>query len=112
MGWLEVGLGITNWGSRPYPQFYLTQMFTCDSAWNETRFCDESFDELVALAGSTTDSDVLVETYSQIQQILAEEGPVLILYFWPQVAAYSDAFQGVELKPFAGRTDFRTVFEP
>jgi len=114
-GWLEVDLGITNWGSRPYPQFYLTQMFTCDAlppaGWNEARFCDEAFDDLVALAGSTTDPDELVATYSQIQRILAEEGPVLILYFWPQVAAYRDVFGGVELKPFAGRTDFRTVFE-
>lgn len=111
-GWLEVNLGITNWGSRPYPQFYLTQMFTCDSAWNESRFCNEAFDRLVSLAGSTADQDELVATYSQIQRILAEEGPVLILYFWPQVAAYREVFAGVELKAFAGRTDFRTVYMP
>jgi len=110
-GWMEVGLGITNWGSRPYPQFYLTQMFTCTSTWNESRFCDEAFDQLVAIAGSTVDPGELTATYSEIQRILAEEGPVLILYFWPQLAAYSDLFAGVELKAFAGRTDFRTVFE-
>jgi len=110
-GWLEVGLGITNWGSRPYPQFYLTQMFACDSPWNESRFCDETFDALIETAGSTTDADELLATYSEIQRILAEEGPVLILYFWPQVAAYDSRFGGVELKAFAGRTDFRTVFE-
>lgn len=114
-GWLEVNLGITNWGSRPYPQFYLTQMFTCAAlppdGWNESRFCDEAFDSLVSIAGSTADPDELLSTYSQIQRTLADEGPVLILYFWPQVAAYSDAFSGVELKAFAGRTDFRTVLE-
>ncbi|MFC2096047.1 ABC transporter substrate-binding protein, partial [Candidatus Bipolaricaulota bacterium] len=37
--WLDVSLGITNWGSRPYPQFYLVQMLACDAAWNESRFC-------------------------------------------------------------------------
>ena len=110
-GWLEVGLGITNWGSRPYPQFYLTQMFACDSPWNESRFCDEDFDALIETAGSTTDSAELLSTYTEIQRILAEEGPVLILYFWPQLAAYDSSFGGVELKAFAGRTDFRTVFE-
>jgi len=110
-GWLEVSLGITNWGSRPYPQFYLTQMFACDSPWNESRFCDEDFDALVATAGSTSDPEELSASYSEIQRILAEEGPVLILYFWPQLVAYNSGFGGVELKAFAGRTDFRTVFE-
>jgi peptide/nickel transport system substrate-binding protein len=30
-GWLEVDLGITGWGSRPYPQFYLDTMLVCDA---------------------------------------------------------------------------------
>ena len=32
-GWLEVDLGITGWGSRPYPQFYLDVMLVTDAAW-------------------------------------------------------------------------------
>ena len=37
-GWLEVDLGITGWGSRPYPQFYLDTMLVCDSISNESHF--------------------------------------------------------------------------
>jgi len=108
--WMDVPLGITNWGSRPYPQFYFNLMLTCSATWNEARFCDAAFDQLIHVAGTTLDEAERVTTYSQIQQILVTRGPVIIPYFWPQVAAYSKLFAGLELKAFAGRTDFRTVF--
>jgi len=108
--WMDATLGITNWGSRPYPQFYLNLMLACDAAWNEARFCDSEFDQFMQVAGTTLDEAERVAAYSQIQQILVTRGPVIIPYFWPQVAAYSNQFAGLELKAFAGRTDFRTVF--
>jgi len=108
--WMDATLGITNWGSRPYPQFYLNLMLACDAAWNEARFCDSEFDQLIQVAGTTLDDAERIDAYSQIQQILVTRGPVIIPYFWPQVAAYSNRFAGLELKAFAGRTDFRTIF--
>lgn len=108
--WMDVPLGITNWGSRPYPQFFFNLMLTCAASWNEARFCDSEFDDLVQLAGTTLDEALRVATYSQIQQVLVERGPMIIPTFWPQVAAYRNQFSGLELKAFAGRTDFRSVF--
>lgn len=108
--WMDATLGITNWGSRPYPQIYLDLMLACDATWNESRFCDSAFDQLIHVAGTTLDEAERVDAYSQIQQILVTSGPIIIPYFWPQVAAYSNQFTGLELKAFAGRTDFRTVF--
>ena len=108
-GWLEVDLGITGWGSRPYPQFYLDVMLTCDAVWNESHFCDAEFDSLAITAGTSLDEVQQVEAYHKIQQILIERGPVIIPYFFAQFAAIRDQFQGFELKAFAGRTDFRAV---
>lgn len=108
-GWLEVDLGITGWGSRPIPQFYLDVMLECDAVWNESHFCDEEFDELSQIAGSTLDEADRVAAYSEIQRILIERGPVIIPYYFAQFAAISDQFEGFELKAFAGRTDFRNV---
>jgi peptide/nickel transport system substrate-binding protein len=108
--WLDASLGITNWGSRPYPQFYLDLMLACDASWNEARFCDSELDQLIHTAGTTLDEAERVAAYAQIQEILVARGPVIIPYFWPQVAAYSNRFAGLELKAFAGRTDFRMVF--
>ena len=108
-GWLEVNLGITGWGSRPVPQFYLDVMLECDAIWNESHFCDEEFDSLSATAGSTMNEADRVEAYAEIQRLLIERGPVIIPYFFAQFAAISEDFEGFELKAFAGRTDLRAV---
>jgi peptide/nickel transport system substrate-binding protein len=109
-GWLEVDLGITGWGSRPYPQFYLDTMLETGAVWNESHFSDAEFDELSATAGSSLDEAERVEAYAQIQQLLAERGPVIIPYYFPQFAAISDAFAGFQVEAFAGRTDLQTIY--
>jgi len=108
-GWLEVDLGITGWGSRPYPQFYLDVMLRCEAIWNESRFCDQEFDRLAETTGTSLDENERIEAYQEIQKILIERGPVIIPYFFAQFAAIRDEFQGFQLKAFAGRTDFRDV---
>jgi len=107
--WLDVDLGITGWGSRPYPQFYLDTMLVCDAIWNESHFCDQEFDQLANTAGRTLNEDQRVETYNQIQELLAERGPTLIPYFFSQLGAISDKFSGFQLKPFPGRSDLAAV---
>lgn len=108
-GWLEVNLGITGWGSRPYPQFYLDVMLACDAIWNEAHFCDEELDELIATAGTTMDEQERVAAYAEIQRILIERGPIIIPYFFSQLGAISNQFQGFEMKAFPGRSDLRPV---
>jgi peptide/nickel transport system substrate-binding protein len=107
--WLDVKLGITGWGSRPYPQFYLDVMLTCNAIWNETRFCDAHFDDLVAEAGTTLDDQKRVQDYHEIQQILVEKGPLIVPYFWARFAAISNQFEGFQLNAFPGRSDLRAV---
>ena len=108
-GWLEVDLGITGWGSRPYPQFYLDVMLVSGARWNESHFADAEFDALAATAGSTLDEAERIEAYAQIQQLLIERGPVIIPYYFPQFGAISDAFSGFNMEAFPGRTDLQTI---
>ena len=108
-GWLEVDLGITGWGSRPYPQFYLDVMLITGAKWNESHFADAEFDALAATTSSTLDDAERIEAFRQIQELLAERGPIIIPYYFAQFGAISDGFTGFELKAFAGRTDLRTI---
>ena len=84
-------------------------MLTCGAKWNETRFCRDNFDALVETAGSSLDEAERVDAYHEIQRILIEEGPMIVPYFFAEYAAYSDAVDGLTLKAFSGRTDFRPV---
>jgi peptide/nickel transport system substrate-binding protein len=108
-GWLAVDLGITGWGSRPYPQFYLDVMLKTGAKWNESHWSDPEFDKLATLAGTTMNEAERVQAYKDIQRILIERGPIIIPYFYTQLAAISNKFQGFELKSFSGRSDVRTV---
>ncbi len=108
-GWLDVDLGITGWGSRPYPQFYLDVMLVTGAKWNESHFSDPEFDQLAMVAGTSMDEQARVQAYKDMQRILIERGPIIIPYFYTQLAAISNQFQGFELKSFSGRSDVRTV---
>jgi peptide/nickel transport system substrate-binding protein len=108
-GWLEVDLGITGWGSRPYPQFYFDTMLVCDAVWNEAHFCDAKLDALIEAAGSTLDEAERIQAYEDIQRVLIERGPLIIPYFAAQFAAMSDRFQTIEMKAFWGRTDLHRI---
>jgi peptide/nickel transport system substrate-binding protein len=108
-GWLEVDLGITGWGSRPVPNFYLDVMVACGARWNEAHFCDEEVDALIALAATTLDEVERTSAYHQIQRILLERGPFVIPYFFPQFGAIADRFEGFDMKAFPGRSDLSAI---
>lgn len=105
-GWLEVDLAITPWGARPTPQVYLDLYLKSGAQWNESHFSDEELDGLIDLAGSSTDEAERVNAYHEIQRVLIERGPIIIPYFFAQFGVMSTAVNGVEVHPFAGRTNF------
>jgi ABC-type transport system substrate-binding protein len=45
----------------------------------------------------------------QIQQVLVDEGPLLIPYFHSQYAVLKDDFTGLHLSPYVGRSDLRDL---
>ncbi len=108
-GWLEVDLGITGWGSRPVPQFYLDVMLVSGAIWNESRFSDPEFDALAATARTTLDEAERVRAYREIQRILIERGPIIIPYFFAQLSAHRVGLRGYVAKAFPGRTDLATI---
>jgi peptide/nickel transport system substrate-binding protein len=108
-GWLNVDLGITGWGSRPNPQFYMDVMLVTGAKWNESHFSDAEFDALAKTAGATLNEAERVQVYKDIQRILVERGPIIVPYFFPQLGAIRDQFTGLEMKPFPGRTDMATI---
>jgi peptide/nickel transport system substrate-binding protein len=110
-GWLEVDLGITGWGSRPYPQFYLDVMLKCGAQWNESHFCDEDFDHWAEIAGTSLHEEERRQAYLQVQRILVERGPAIIPYFFAQLGLIQDSFEDFEMKAFPGRSDFRPVWQ-
>ena len=107
--WMEVDLGVTGWGARPVPQLYLDLAYHSEAPWNESHYSNAQVDELIETARSSLDQDERSAAYKEIQQILLDEGPVVVPYFFAQFMVLRGDVAGVDLQPFAGRTNFNTA---
>lgn len=107
--WFDVELGITGYGARPTPQQFLVEAYASGGLYNETRWNDPDLDALIDQAGQTVDPAARAALFSQIAQIFLNEGPIIIPWFAPMLAAAGDNVQGLDVHPFPGLTDFRTV---
>jgi peptide/nickel transport system substrate-binding protein len=87
--WTEVDLGITSWTHRPLGTMVLNLAYTVDSEgtpvpWNETRWSDEEFSELLTEANGTLDVDKRRKLFCELERIQWERGSVGIS-FWRNV---------------------------
>jgi peptide/nickel transport system substrate-binding protein len=102
--WTEVDLGITAWTHRPLGTQVLAAGYTVDAEgkpvpWNETRWNDAEFNDLLAQAQRTLDVEARREIMGRIEDIFQERGPVFIS-FWKNVWNITRAeFQAVEAHP-------------
>lgn len=87
--WTEVDLGITAWAHRPLATMVLAAGYSVDAdgkpvPWNETRWNDAEFNDLLREAQRTLDVEARREIMGRIQDIFQERGPVFISY-WKNV---------------------------
>jgi len=98
--WTEVDLGVTIWSHRPLAVMTLPVAYTCDREgnpvpWNETRWCDEEFAELLQQAMGTVDVEERRQIMCDIQRIQVERGSIGIPYWKNVWLAYNRKFQGL-----------------
>jgi peptide/nickel transport system substrate-binding protein len=87
--WTEVALGITPWTHRPLGTMVLNLAYVADAegnpaAWNETRWVDEEFSELLTEANGTLDVEARREIFCELQQIQYDRGSIGIP-FWRNI---------------------------
>ena len=103
-------LGITGWGARSTPQQELNFSLRTGGKWNESHYSNPDLDKQIDIAGSSIDPATRVAAYKQIQNLLSEDGPLIVPYFFPLVGAASKKFTFPNgFQPFPGRTDFSGV---
>jgi peptide/nickel transport system substrate-binding protein len=107
--WLKQNFGITDWGPRPTLDAQFRIAYTCEGVWNESHWCDESFDQLLDEARTTADDAQRAELQKQIQEYFAENGNTLIPYHFPIIAGHLSSVQNLQEHPILLYTDFRRV---
>jgi len=101
--WTEVDLGITSWTHRPLATMVLPLAYTEESigAWNETRWFDDEFEQVLREAQGTLDVEARRALMCKIEDIMQERGPVFNS-FWKSVwNITASKFKNVKAHPTA-----------
>ncbi len=107
--WLKQTFGVDEWGSRPTIDAQFRIAYTCSGAWNESHWCDNSFDTMLDQAHVETDPTRRNTLYGQLQQYFATHANVLIPYHFPTLSAHANSVHNFEETPIILYTDFRGV---
>ncbi len=99
--WLEVPLGVVDWGNRPVASQHFTVAYTCDGPWNSAHWCHEEFDRLALEFDATLDETRRAEIATRMAQIQQDETPAIIPYWIQRLRAVTKDVEGVEADPSA-----------
>ena len=85
--WLDSVMGITDYGHRPVPNVFLSSVYTSKGTWNAAHFKNPTADQLIADYIGALDLDSQRAAAKKIQELLLDESPVVIPYFYNFLSA-------------------------
>lgn len=95
--WMKKPWCMSYWGGRPTCDWMFTIAYAADAAWNDSFWKNPKFNELLIAARAETDDAKRAAMYAEMQQILHDDGGVIVLMFNNYVSAHSKAVAHGEL---------------
>lgn len=88
--WMKKAFCMSYWGGRPTCDYAFTSQYTDDAAWNDTSWrTNARFNELVRAARPETDEAKRAALYAEAQQIIHDDGGLIVLMFPNVVEAHA-----------------------
>ena len=97
--WIQKPLVVSGWDMRPVPDLMFSIAFEGGGDWNETKYANERFDQLLLEARSTVDFDKRKAMYCEMQQLLQDDGGHITLAFRDILDAKAANVQGISAHP-------------
>ncbi|MGW4233556.1 peptide ABC transporter substrate-binding protein [Streptomyces sp. NPDC004980] len=85
----------------PLIQNFLQPLYYTNAPSNDGKWSNEEFDDLVNKANAETDKATAVSTFQDAEKVLAEQMPVIPLWYQNGSAGYSDRVENVALNVFS-----------
>jgi len=79
--WLKESFTAVSWGARPTPDVMYTLAYKSDAAWNESRWQNERFNELLLQAKGELDNNLRAEMYREMALLARNDGGTIIPFF-------------------------------
>jgi peptide/nickel transport system substrate-binding protein len=89
--WMKKPWCTSYWGGRPTCDWMFTLAYAKGAAWNDTFWNNERFNDLLATGRAETDDAKRQAIYAEMQQILHDDGGLIVLMFNNYVSAHSKA---------------------
>ena len=86
--WMKKPWCLSYWSGRPTPDLMFTTAYQTGAAWNDSFWSNKTFDELLIKARSELDSNKRGAMYSEMQNIVADDGGAAVLMFYNYVNAH------------------------
>jgi peptide/nickel transport system substrate-binding protein len=88
--WMKKPFSAVYWGGRPVEDQMFATAYSCGAAWNDSFWCHDRFEELLIAARAELDDNKRREMYWEMQDIVANQGGIIIPMFASYVFAASD----------------------
>jgi peptide/nickel transport system substrate-binding protein len=100
--WLNSPVGFGNVNPRPSADILLTQFFKSDAQWNESRWKNEKFDQVLLAARAETDLAKRKQMYADLQVMIHQEAGIGIPLFLTSLDGHSTKLKGLSPIPVGG----------
>ncbi len=87
--WLIKPWCASYWSGRPTIDWMVTTVYAAGAAWNETHWKNTRFNELLVAARGVTDDTERAGMYAEMQQLIHDDGGVIVIVFNNIVEAHS-----------------------
>ncbi len=101
---------INNWGGRATIDETLYPFFRTGGSWNEGNLSHPQLDKLLDEGRSQTDPRKRKEAYAQAEQLISDEGHMVIAYHSNYVTAMRNTVKGYVVNPLKILIDFRWTY--
>ncbi|MBA3294900.1 MAG: ABC transporter substrate-binding protein [Geodermatophilaceae bacterium] len=99
--WLDSTMGITDYGHRGVVNVFLGAPLQSNGTWNSAHFRNPQYDKLVKDFTAQLDIPAQTRVAKQIQELLLDETPIMIPYFYDFLTGVRKGIGGVETTAMA-----------
>ena len=88
--WMKKPFVACYWSGRPTENWIFSQIYAADANWNDTAWKHDKFNKLLVQGRAELDTTKRRDIYVEMQQILHNDGGLLLPLFRSDIMAYHD----------------------
>jgi peptide/nickel transport system substrate-binding protein len=93
--WLTGQMSLVDYGHRGVPNVFLNATLTSKGSWNAAHFKNSTYDHLYTQYVAAVDLQTQQKLAGQIQQLLLDQTPIIIPYFFDELSATKPNLDGI-----------------